>query len=415
MTNPGRELLDSAREDPLSATPTAILKAVRNVPPKDVPHVLSSIGIALAENADLGTELVEILAPELTAQNEHTRLAATRTLSTISAATPEAVLPELAAILEQLEDEFPPVRAAALRCLVSLAESHRDAIVPHLDRIRPLLSDPVPYVGEVALGLFKQLLDEQTTAVIPFIDPIVENLRSPPEFDPRTRLRWHHQHPNYQDRVDRDGGTSADREHYLAVAAYILAQISSEHPDQLSEHVSTLAAVLEREQSHSLQYHLLESIQAVAESTPAAAAQGMVAVGALFAETRDDDLREKAAWTLTWLAEGDVDGIGPILIEHGQTIRSMLNADDAELRAAGVAILSQLAERDAELVAPALPEIRNLVRSDDPEIRGLAIWTLAYAGERDDVQLLKSRANSDSDKQVQAAADQATHVLVDRL
>lgn len=415
MSNPGRAFKERAAADPTAVTPSILRETIRAVSPKEVPHVLTGISITIETEPTLPEEFVAMLCEEVSTGDRETRLAAMRGLSTIAAVDPEPVISELPTVLNRLEDPFPPVRAAALRCLLAVGEADPDAILPYLDDVVRLVDDPVPYVGEVALGFLRQLHEEHAEEIVPALDAIVAILVDPPRFEPKQRLRWHAQHPDYEAHVEREGGTSAHREDFLALAAYLLAQLAPEFPGEFVDHVPALAEVIDREGSYSVRYHLLDTIRVVAEHDPDAAGGATGVIAAVLAETHDDELRERAAWVLTWLAEGGVTELAETVPDTLPPIERMLETDRTESQAAAASLLSYIGQHDPSQVEPSLPRLRELLEAEDPQIRGLSVWALAYAGTEDDRERLEIRAREDSTEEVRRAAEEATAILADHV
>lgn len=377
---------------------------VRSVSPSELPDLLRTVGRVTRGENERAEQLVRRMEPLLDSESENTRIAATRTISTLASIHPDPISTTTDTLAERFDDDSAAVRAAAVRAFVSLADRKPEAVVPHIEAIEPLLVDDVLYVGEAALGVLESLLPEYLEAILPIQPTLIEALESPPPLDPADRRRWMEQHPTYRKTLEKELSTASDRERYLSSVSNAVAQVTVQRPSASRETVPTMATVLSREASTPVRRNLLDAIGAVAEADPAAAAPAIDAVVEVLVETHNDELKSKASWTLAWIAEGAQDEVVSSVSERTSSLFPTLETTDDDLRGGVLALFSHVAELDPDAVEPAVPQIRSLLDDDSRSIRGAAVWTLAYAGTAEDRNRIREMAAADPDPDVRAAA-----------
>ena len=414
MKNRARTLLKAASADPTDVTPESVRKAIQTVSPGDVPLVMRALSITLKDDSSRAPALLDVLREGAAATDDETRLAASRGLVVVAITAPETLSEDLSIVIDRLDDEFSPVRAAGLRGLVWLSAHETEAIIEHVDHLAARLNDENPFVARTGLELISRLGQSHVEALEPTLEPIVDILRNPPTYTVEQRERWNQYHPRDRD-DDDESDEHDDRDQHLMIAANAVAPIAVEHPKSMAPHVPDLVAVVKREEIDAVRYHLLEAIQAVAEVDPEAAADALDVAAGLFVSTDNDQIRENAAWTLTWLVAGSVDGVDETLEQIHPTIFDCLSSDQESDRGAALGLLSYYAERDPETVRTVLPDVRPQLEAGDPQHRGMAVWALAFAGESDDHERLIQIARGDPNTQVRSAADEALTILEDRI
>ena len=407
----GKRARERDRTDSSGFTIDGYVDTVRSVQPAELPDVLRTVSRVTRADDDRAEQIVRRMEPLLESESENTRIAATRTISTLASIHPEPVSSAADALSDLFDDDSAAVRAAAVRAFVSLADRNPEAVLPHLDGIEPLLVDDVLYVGEAALGVVETLLPEHVESILPARETLVNALESPPELDPAERKRWMEQHPTYRETLDRELSPASDRERFLSSASRDVAMIAAQCPSAFHGAVPTIATVLSREASTPVRRNLLDAIGVVAEDHPEAAAPAIDALLEVLVETHSDELKAKAAWILAWIAEDAQTEVVTSVSERAPSLFPALEASDDDLRGGVLALLSHVAELDPDAIEPALPEVRALLEDDSRSIRGAAVWTLAYAGTDDDRNRIRKLADDDPDRDVRAAArDVLQHV-----
>lgn len=404
----GREGDERGREQDESGssefTIDDFVDSVRSVTPEELPDLLRRVSRVTRADDERAEQIVRRMKPLLESESENTRIAATRTISTLASIHPDPVSTATPSLADRFDDESPAVRAAAVRAFVSLADREPESVLPHVEAIEPLLVDDVLYVGEAALGVVETLLPEHVESILPVRGTLVETIESSPPLDPADRRRWMEQHPTYRETLDRELSTASDRERFLSSASKAVALVTAQRPSAFHEALPTVAMVLMREESTPVRRNLLDAIGAVAEDDPAAATPAIDSVLEVLVETHSDELKSKAAWTLAWIAEGAQTEVVTAVSERVSSLFPSLEASDADLRGGVLALLSHVAELDPGTIEPALPEVRALLEDDSRSIRGAAVWTLAYAGTDEDRKRIREIAAEDPDPDVRAAA-----------
>lgn len=411
MTTSEPTLLDRVNADPNAVEAEDVVREIRNVNPDEFPTLLSAVGRMIDRNPGRAHGVVDAVKAEIDVDEDVTRVAATRVLATTAAAAPEAIIPVLSDIEARFGDESPPVRGAALRVFVSLCETHPEEVTRRLDSIASLIRDPVPFVGETAMEVVRTIELERDQDLETIVAELVGTLDDPPEFDPIERRRWMRYHPTYLEWLDREGVSTSDRERYLATASRILARLSFESPNIASKHVSTIADIIEREQSTPVRVHLLDMISFVADNEPGVATPAIAPVSDMLLEAHTDSFAAKAAWTLAWLAEGDSADVADAVNDAVPELQTMLESDDEDLVGGVTAVLSHVAEHNPEAVEAVNPRARELLEEENKRIRGLAVWILAYTGAKEDQSRLDRLSKEDPDPEIREAAADALVAL----
>lgn len=411
----GREGGERAREQDGSGSSEFMVDeyvdSVRSVTPAELPDLLRTVSRVTRADDDRAEQIVRRMEPLLESESENTRIAATRTISTLASIHPDPVSTAADTLSKRFDDKSAAVRAAAVRTFVSLADRKPESVLPHIEAIEPLLVDDVLFVGEAALGVVETLLPEHIESIFPVRETLVTTIESPPPLDPADRRQWMEQHPTYRETLDRELSTASDRERFLSSASKGVAMVAAQRPSAFHEALPTIATVLSREASTPVRLNLLDAVGAVAEDDPAAAAPAIDSVLEVLVETHSDELKSKAAWTLAWIAEGAQIEVVTAVSERAPSLFPFLKASDDDLRGGVLALLSHVAELDPNAIEPALPEVRALLEDDSRSIRGAAVWTLTYAGTDEDLQRIREIAAGDTDPDVRdAASDVLRHV-----
>ena len=150
--------------------------SVQSVSTTELPDLLRTVSRVTQADDERAEQIVRRMEPLLESESEDTRIAATRTISTLASIHPGPVSIAADALSDRFDDESAAVRAAAVRAFVSLADRNPEAVLPHLDGIEPLLVDDVLYVGEAALGVVKTLLPEHVESILPVRETLVNAL-----------------------------------------------------------------------------------------------------------------------------------------------------------------------------------------------------------------------------------------------
>ncbi|MFB6138225.1 MAG: HEAT repeat domain-containing protein [Halobacteriaceae archaeon] len=332
-----------------------------------------------------------------------------------------AAADELAAHL----DDAPPVRGEAVRALANVSKADAAAVRPAVDEVATALRESGADVARDAAACLANVARAAPGAVAPHLPALVDLIsteyegipeRSPDSFDPASSEAYHQMR-------ERDWETR--REHGAAreSAAEALLTVARDRPDALVAERDALADIVRTASVDETLRLTVEAVGAAAQDRPAVGEAAIDALAARLAPEETDEqrpvagtdreqaLRGAAAWALGIVAEDAPAVVADAVVPRLPAVVELLEADDTEVRARAVGLLSYVAESDPVATAQATDALLARLDDESEAVRWGAATALGYAGSERARDRLADAAASDGSEAVREAATAALERL----
>lgn len=403
-------ITERATSDPDAASVADLVDAVRAAKPTadDVDAARRAFVAVASADADAASRSIDALVDLLNGGDvdDDARPAARVALANVCMEYPEEASPAVSTLFDAAADDDPQARDYAFNALNAVAMERPAALAREATRLRPCLTDESDETRGMALAVVAELARNDPSAVAE-LAPALEELVTAD----RTVRTDHERFRELPDQIQsRLRETEARQMRIRMIAALTLVEIAEADPDAAASAARTLAERLPDESNLTVREATYDLVWRVGAERPDAVSPAVEVLAARLDAEDDDEIGGKAARSLAILADADPTRVVAAVRPHAASLRELVASDDPMAQGGATGLLAYVAEVAPELVEPSSDRLWELATDGPTYVRGNAIWCLAYLGGDDVAAQLSDLAESASDGDVRAVADEAAHL-----
>lgn len=366
------------------------------VPPEEAVDLLCNV--AESDRDAVGDALDDLTTFVATDASMEDRQSAITAIARYVTTRPAYAADVVSALGKVIDD--PAVGITVLRALAVIADETPEAVDSVLEEVgRRLTDDPIP-ARQSAVRILQRRTDDDPTAVSHLTSQLVDVVSSSERSnvnDPRV--------PNYEHRRLQEQ-TVAEEQLRQRTAA-VLTELADADPDTVAPELDRLVQVLDPTTPRNpyLREQVLEIVQSVATVAPDTAVATVDSLVAVVESAHlPASLRAGAASTLATLADERFEATTEPTRTAIPALGDLLTAAEPTVRASAGILLSYVAQRYPEEVAPLTDTLTNRLDDESISVRASAVWTLGYVGNNASRDALRETIDTDSDSDVRAVA-----------
>lgn len=380
----------------------------------DRPDVRRAAASGLADLAAAhpgDSRCVSDCAQVLESDDPEVRVAGAVGLADVGAADASALEPVSGRLFDAVGDEYPLVRFHAIRAVSTTGNTPVADSSRLVDALSTALDDEWGVTREAAataLAGIAESTPETAQRAIPSLLDLLTDESTPdgskiPSFD--------------DGEGDSPPAEAFEREHDQAreladsireMAALTVGRIATARPTAVSEHRDAVVSLL-ADPNDGVQAAAAEIVAGSAAANPESWSTAIEPLAELLADREDPTLLAPAAHALAALASQYAHEVTDAVTPIPDSIRTLLAADENR-RATAAGLLSYVAERRPDEVAPYLDTLVELLSDSSEAARGNAIWALGYLGDDRAIEALERARKREPNPAIRATIDDALAV-----